>query len=151
SLLLCLEPPRRPAVDNHVHRPAQLGTSVLINGTWYYCLTGELNFSGAAPAKWARGPSASSMRKHSFHFAMRSERANEPTFNCPTPQPIARCTIVTSSVSPERAETIAPHPAARAASSAALASVTVPAWFGFTNTALQAPSAAAFFTRAALV
>src|SRR5207248_3387934 len=35
SLLLCLEPPRRPAVDNHVHRPAQLGTSVLISGTWY--------------------------------------------------------------------------------------------------------------------
>jgi hypothetical protein len=23
-------------VDNHVHRPAQLGTSVLISGTWYY-------------------------------------------------------------------------------------------------------------------
>src|SRR4051794_15604479 len=33
SLLLCLEPPRRPAVDNHVHRPAQLGTLVLISGT----------------------------------------------------------------------------------------------------------------------
>jgi hypothetical protein len=26
--------PGRPAVDNHVHRPTQLGTSVLITGTW---------------------------------------------------------------------------------------------------------------------
>ena len=38
-------------------------------------------FSGAAPAKRARGPSASSIRKASFHFAMRSERAKEPTFS----------------------------------------------------------------------
>src|SRR6266496_6647322 len=36
SLLLCLEQPRRPAVDNHVDRPAQLGTSVLITRIWYY-------------------------------------------------------------------------------------------------------------------
>ena len=35
SLLLCLEPPRRSAVDNHVNRLELLGTSVLISGTWY--------------------------------------------------------------------------------------------------------------------
>ena len=60
-----------------------------------------------APAKRARGPSRSSMRRASFHLAMRSPRANEPTFNCPVCQPIAKCTIVVSSVSPERADTIA--------------------------------------------
>src|SRR5690349_2386648 len=37
---------------------------------------------------------------------MRSERANEPTLSCPAFQPIARWTIETSSVSPERAVTI---------------------------------------------
>ena len=83
------------------------------------------------------------MRSASFHFAMRSERAKEPTLSWPAPQPTARCTIVTSSVSPERAETIAPQPPSRAASSAAFASVTVPAWFGLTSTALQMPAAAA--------
>ena len=59
--------------------------------------------------------------------------------------------MVTSSVSPERAETIVPKPAARAASKAALAPVTVPAWFGLTRSALQAPSRAACSTRRALV
>ena len=47
------------------------------------------------------------MRSPSFHFAMRSERAKLPTLSCGTPQPTARCTIETSSVSPERAETMA--------------------------------------------
>ncbi len=42
------------------------------------------------PAKRAFGPSASSMRKAAFHFAIRSERANEPTLSWPAPQPIAR-------------------------------------------------------------
>ena len=70
---------------------------------------------------------------------MRSERANDPTLSWPAAQPVARCTIATSSVSPERAETIAPQPTARAASSAAWASVTVPAWFTLISAALQAP------------
>ena len=51
---------------------------------------------------------ASAIRRPSFHFAMRSEREKEPTFNWSTPQPTARWTIETSSLSPERAETIAP-------------------------------------------
>ena len=91
------------------------------------------------------------MRSPSFHFAMRSERAKEPTLSWPAFQPTARWTIVTSSVSPERAETTVRHPAARAASSAALVSVIVPAWFGFRRTALQAPRAAAAATRCAEV
>src|SRR6185312_541091 len=109
------------------------------------------HWSGVRPAKRARRPRASSMRSASFHFAMRSERAKEPTLSCGTPHPIARWTMVTSSLSPDRAEMIAPQPVLRAASSAASASVMVPAWFGFTNTALQAPNAAAFVTRSALV
>jgi len=47
------------------------------------------------------------MRSASFHFAMRSEREKLPTLSWGTPQPTARCTIDTSSVSPERAETMA--------------------------------------------
>ena len=35
SLLLRLEQAHRSAMDHHVHRTARLGTSVLINGTWY--------------------------------------------------------------------------------------------------------------------
>src|SRR5262249_11638304 len=108
-------------------------------------------FRTSAPAKRTDAPSASSILSPSFHLAMRSERANEPTFNCFTPQPTARCTIETSSVSPERAERIAPKPAARAALRAANVSVTVPAWLGLRRTALQAPIRAARPTRAALV
>ena len=83
------------------------------------------------------------MRSTSFHFAMRSERANEPTLSWPAPQPTARWTMVTSSVSPERAETIAPKPARLRRVEAALVSVSVPAWFGLISTALQAPLRAA--------
>ena len=70
------------------------------------------------------------MRSISFHFAIRSERENEPTLNWPASQPTARWAMVTSSLSPERAETMVPKPAALPASRAALVSVTVPAWFG---------------------
>src|SRR6201997_4451005 len=37
SLLLRLEPTRRHALENHVHRPPQLGLAVLINENWYKC------------------------------------------------------------------------------------------------------------------
>ena len=83
------------------------------------------------------------MRSPSFHLAMRSERENDPTLSCLTPQPTARWTIVTSSVSPDRAETMLSQPAARAACSAAWVSVSVPAWLGLISAVLQAPSAAA--------
>ena len=82
---------------------------------------------------------------------MRSERENEPTFICPASQPTARCTMVTSSVSPERAETMVPKFAALPAASAACVSVIVPAWLGFTSTAVAALLFAALRTRSALV
>ena len=91
------------------------------------------------------------MRSTSFHFAIRSERANEPTLSWPAPQPTARWAIDMSSVSPERAETIVPKPGRAPSSQAALASLTVPAWFTLTSTALTLPSAAASATRRALV
>jgi hypothetical protein len=47
---------------------------------------------------------------------MRSEREKDPTLSCFAPQPTARWTMVTSSLSPDRAETMAPQPAAREAS-----------------------------------
>src|SRR3984893_3742079 len=103
------------------------------------------------PPKVAAGPRAASMRSPSFHFAILSERAKEPTLSWPAFQPTARWTIVTSSVSPERAETTSRQLADPAASKAALVSVTVPAWFGFNRTALQAPREAAAATRAAEV
>src|SRR6516225_8443316 len=98
------------------------------------------SLSAAPPAKRARCPSASSIRKASFHFAMRSERAKEPTLSWPASQPTARCTIVMSSVSPERAETIVVRPVSRAAVSAENVSVSVPAWFGLISAAVTAPA-----------
>ena len=41
---------------------------------------------------------------------LRSLRANDPTLSCPAFQPTARCATVTSSDSPDRAETIVPKP-----------------------------------------
>jgi len=58
---------------------------------------------------------------------------------------------VTSSLSPERAETIEPQPCARAVASAARASLSVPAWFGLISAVLQAPRPAAASMRAAPV
>ena len=68
---------------------------------------------GRAGEACARSPSASSMRSTSFHFAMRSrarERADLELAGAPADREVRRST--TSSVSPERAETIAPQPAA---------------------------------------
>src|SRR3546814_7172470 len=80
------------------------------------------------PANSASAPIASSIRSISFHFAMRSERVKLPTLSWPASQPVARCAMVTSSLSPERAEPIAPQPRPTAASNAAFASVTMPPW-----------------------
>src|SRR3546814_6269189 len=79
------------------------------------------------------------------------ERVKLPTFNCPASQPVERCAMVTSSLSPERAETITPHPRDTAASSAAFASVTVPTWFTLMSAALQTAASPARSTRSALV
>ena len=35
SVMSGLEQPHRPALEDHVHRPARLGASVLINAGWY--------------------------------------------------------------------------------------------------------------------
>src|SRR3954469_18273875 len=43
SLLSCLEPAHRAALDYHVNRPARVGPWVLIKATWYYTsLSGTL-------------------------------------------------------------------------------------------------------------
>src|SRR3546814_10209008 len=99
------------------------------------------------PAYSAALPIASSIRSISFHVAMRSERVKLPTFNCPAFQPVARWAMVTSSLSPDRAETIAPQPRATAASSAAFASVTVPTWLTLISAALHTAAAPARSTR----
>ena len=36
SLLRCVEPPHRPALDHHVHRPPGLGQCMMISAGWYY-------------------------------------------------------------------------------------------------------------------
>ena len=110
-----------------------------------------MSVSNTRPANRASPPRCSSIRSSSFHLAIRSERAKDPTLICPERHPTARWAIVTSSVSPDRAETIVPKPWALAASSAARVSVIVPAWLGLTSSALHARSDAADSTRAALV
>ena len=102
-------------------------------------------------AKRPPWPSASSMRSTSFHFAIRSERANEPTLSWPAFQPTARWAIATSSVSPDRAETIVPKPAALPASSAALASVTRAGLVRLDQHRVAGPGRAASRTRSAFV
>ena len=59
--------------------------------------------------------------------------------------------MVVSSVSPDRALTMAENPAVFAAFQAASVSVMVPRWFGFSSTVLAAPCFAASATRAASV
>src|SRR5712672_1876626 len=44
SLLLRLEYPRRPALENHVHRITPVGSWVLINEMWYYIPNPNLIF-----------------------------------------------------------------------------------------------------------
>ena len=88
----------------------------------------------------------------SFHFAMRSERANEPTLSCGTPQPTARWTMVdVLGLAGAGRDDAAPCRPACAASQAASVSVSVPRWFGLSSTVLQAPAAAAARTRPASV
>ena len=55
------------------------------------------------------------MRINSFHFAVLSLRVIDPTFTMSADQPVAKCATETSSVSPERAETITLMPFSRAA------------------------------------
>ncbi|SKV22649.1 Uncharacterised protein [Mycobacteroides abscessus subsp. abscessus] len=50
------------------------------------------------------------MRSSSFHLAVRSDRVMEPTLSCSAPHPTARCAMVTSSLSPDRADTMVSHP-----------------------------------------
>ena len=93
----------------------------------------------AGPAKRAPAPSASSMRRASFHFAMRSERAKRADLelrHAPADGEMDDGHVL--GLARARRDDGA-EPAARAASSAALASVSVPTWFGLISTALQAP------------
>lgn len=80
-------------------------------GTAYPCH--QLWRKGVPPTKLSR-PSSSWIRSTSFHFTIRSERWNEPTFSCPAPSPTDKWLIKLSSVSPERAETMLCQPAWRA-------------------------------------
>ena len=97
-----------------------------------------------APAKRARAPRRSSMRSASFHLAMRSLRAKEPTFSwpdAPADAPGARWWCPRSRRSaPRRCR----HSPARAPpASSASVSVSVPRWLGLSSTQLAAPAAAA--------
>src|ERR1700719_2746637 len=55
TLLLCLEQPRRPALDNHVNRVARLGAAVLIKGTWYEAADSSFSGIDFVPRSFAGG------------------------------------------------------------------------------------------------
>jgi len=74
-----------------------------------------------------------------------------PTLSWPADHPTARWATVTSSVSPDRADTMVAQPWRRAVSRAARARVRVPVWLGLTSKAFVAPAAAAASTRPASV
>ena len=65
------------------------------------------------PMKRAWSPRERSMRITSFHFAIRSPRANDPTLSWPALVATARCEMNASSVSPLRADTTARQPAGK--------------------------------------
>src|SRR3954452_3757182 len=53
TLLLRVEPPHRPALDHHVHRPPGLGQCIqcmMISAGWYYLIGAGLLLSLTAPA-----------------------------------------------------------------------------------------------------
>lgn len=99
------------------------------------------------PTKTALSPSSSSIRKIWFSLARRSERAGAPVLICPQRSPTAISAIVTSSVSPDRWETMTPHPAAYESLAAWIDSVSVPIWLTFSSRALHDLSSIAFLMR----
>lgn len=130
NLLAALQQTRNARVESARVEPQVDGTLVKVQAVLSRPQVKKPNYPRAMarrPANCAPWPMASSMRSASFHFARRSERANEPTLSWPAFQPTARCTMAVSSDSPERAEIMVPNFDCLPASSAALASVTVPA------------------------
>jgi len=95
-------------------------------------------FLKASPANFPLAPSSSSMRKSWLYLAKRSERQGAPVLIWPVRRPTTKSAMVLSSVSPERWETITPHPAAWAVLQAWMLSVTLPIWFTLRSKALQA-------------
>ena len=91
------------------------------------------------------------MRSNSLYFAVRSLRAGAPVLIWPAPVATARCAIVVSSVSPERWEITADHPACCAARMVSSVSVSVPIWLGFIRIALAARSSTARASRSRFV
>src|SRR4051794_1563625 len=75
SLLRRVEPPHRPALDHHVHRPPGLGQCIqcmMISAGWYYSGSRHTGFStGAATVGWAASPPRSGSRTPSGRFASR--------------------------------------------------------------------------------
>jgi hypothetical protein len=51
-----MEQARRSTLAHHVYRITPMGTRVLINGTWYYCVTRGLANSKACQERWRRRP-----------------------------------------------------------------------------------------------
>ena len=99
----------QPVVFESGDFPAEAGRRAVMQNGFHACVCPELyELAAAAESGWS--PSASSILSTSFHLAVRSTARNEPTFSWPTPHPMARCTIVTSSVSPERAEMMCSNP-----------------------------------------
>ena len=114
----------------------------------FYMLTAVRNFS---PAKVALSASSSSIRKIWFSLAKRSDLAGAPVLICPQRSPTTMSAIVTSSVSPERCETITPQPAAYESLAAWIDSVSVPIWLTLRSRALQDFNSMAFLIRSGFV
>eukprot|EP01139_Manchomonas_bermudensis_P001987 Amastigsp_a3406_21.p5 type:complete len:113 gc:universal Amastigsp_a3406_21:75-413(+) len=91
------------------------------------------------------------MRMSWLYLARRSERHGAPVLIWPVPSPTTRSAMKQSSVSPERCETMTPHPAACAFAHAAIASVIDPIWLTLSSRALQALWPSAVSMRSTLV
>merc|ERR1719486_993504 len=103
------------------------------------------------PANTALAPDSSSMRKSWLYLALRSERHGAPVLIWPQQRPTAISAIVVSSVSPDRCEHIIPQSFCLHSFTASIDSETLPIWFTFRSSALQAFLSIAVCTRVTLV
>lgn len=134
---------------SHSSHPLRSSPQISPNPSFtIYRLTAVRNLS---PTNTALSPSSSSILRIWFSLAKRSDLQGAPVLIWPHRSPTTISAMVTSSVSPDRCETITPHPPAKESFAAWIDSVRVPIWLTLSNKALHDFSSIAFLMRSGFV
>src|SRR5205823_8078402 len=80
----------QPVVLERRNLAAKAGRGAILQNGLHAEIGGPKGSRTGSRPRTARSPSACSIRSASFHFAVRSDRAHDPTFSCPAAQPTAR-------------------------------------------------------------